>query len=144
MVCGFIFSAVSYTNIVSNLGPNPDVVTSLYWLRENVAEDSVVLAHYSRGFWINYFSERTPTLDSFSSKSNLAIMDELFQTRDLRKAQIILREFDVNYIWIDSEMRDGLIWTKEKQGLLFLFIDEDNFNKVYANNNVEIWEYIGG
>jgi hypothetical protein len=37
-------------------------------------------------------------------------------------------------------MRKGLVWTKEDEGLLFLFSNKDEFRKVYDREGIEIWK----
>ena len=43
-------------------------------------------------------------------------------------------------IWIDSQMKDGQVWTKEDEGLLFLFSNKETFRRVYNKEGIEIWE----
>ena len=103
------------------------------------------LSHYSKGDWIQAISGNPVILDSNMGYISLLDArfndsDELFYTRNLRLARELLNKYEVKYIWIDKEMKEGLIWTREEQGLLFLFRNKENFKKVYSNDNVEIWE----
>jgi len=38
-------------------------------------------------------------------------------------------------------MRNGLIWTKEEQGLLFLFRNNESFKRLYTTPDTQVWEY---
>ena len=67
---------------------------------------------------------------------------EIFYSRNLKDTKILLEKYNINYIWIDNKMKNGLVWEKEQQGLLFLFRNNETFNNIYNNQGIEIWEII--
>jgi len=141
---GILFSIISYTTRISNTPPGMNVVESLEWLNKN-SEQGVVLSHYSKGFWIEAIADKKVLMDgyfSYAPNPNLRFTDskKIFESRNLDKTKSLLNKYDVSYIWIDAEMKTGLVWTKEQQGLLFLFRNNETFNNIYNNTGVEIWQ----
>lgn len=143
IVCGLIFSTVLYAKQIGEVNPNQDLIEGLTWLKEQ--EDGKVLSHYSRGHWIGFVSDKevfTNSLYDVQTNMKLNLSDEIFYSRDLIKTRNILDEQNIDYIFIDKEMKRGIVWTKEEQGLLFLFRNKENFKKIYSNQGVEIWQII--
>jgi len=54
----------------------------------------------------------------------------------------LLRSYNIRYIWITPEMRSGLVWNKDDEGLLFLLKNSETFKKVYSTYGYEIWEVL--
>lgn len=147
LICGIAFSMVSYMTRFSSMQPYPGEVESLKWLEQNSEEGDIVLSHYSNGFWIEYFAKRPVVLDSnfdyiHDLEQKYADSKTIFNSRSLKTTTALLDKNKVKYIWINKQMRKGLVWSEEDEGLLFLFSDKETFNKVYSDNVVEIWEYI--
>ena len=142
---GLLFSAVSYTITITNLEPGKSMTDSLYWLKSNSGEGEVVFSHYSRGFWIENMAERPVLMDSLfypSQKINEKYNDStvLFESRELKKAKAVLDKHSIDYIFIDKEMKQGLVWEQEEEGLLFLFRNNETFNNIYNHTGIEIWK----
>jgi hypothetical protein len=147
IICGVVFSMVSYIIRFSNMQPYPEEIESLIWLKENSEEDDVVFSHYSNGFWIEYFAERPVLLDSYFEYTNeleqkYADSRAIFNSRSLKTTTALLDTNDIMYRWINKPLKQGLVWTEPDQGLLFLFSDKEKFKRIYAENGVEIWEYL--
>ena len=125
--------------------PDNEIIKSLDWLRHYSEPDEIVFSHYSKGFWINSVAERPVVTDSMleyfpnaEEKFNDSL--EIFYSRNLKNTKSLLEKYDINYVWIDNEMKHGLVWEKEQQGLLFLFRNNETFNNIYNNQGIEIWE----
>ncbi|MBW2992583.1 hypothetical protein KY345_05175 [Candidatus Woesearchaeota archaeon] len=148
IICGIVFSMVSYITRFSGMQPYPEEVESLKWLEQNSDEMDIVLSHYSNGFWIEYFAKRPVILDSYFDYVNdleqkYADSKTIFYSRSLAMTTDLLDRNDIKYIWINKQMKEGLVWTESDQGLLFLFSNKEKFKKVYSDAGVDIWEYIG-
>jgi len=143
LVAGLLFSSISYINRESNSLPNSQMIDSLEWI--SLRSEGVILSHHTNGFWIESIAEK-PVVSSqilkFSSKTVLKDTNELFYSRNLENTISLLDKYDVTYIWINKEMKNGLIWTKEDEGLLFLFRNTKVFKKLYDRGDVEIWKYL--
>ncbi len=147
LFCGLLFSSVSYLNRIADLDPDRNTARSLEWLGTYSSENEIVLSHYSRGFWIRYFSRSKPMLDprfeygpEAAEKYNDA--NEIFYSRSLESTRELLSKHNIKYIWIDQEMKTGLVWAQEEQGLLFLFRNNETFKNIYDFKGIEIWEVL--
>ena len=124
--------------------PNKEVFDGLQWLRKE--EQGLVLSHHSRGYWIEYISKKQAFVDgSYNLKTQelLNISDEISYSRDLFYTNDTLSKHQITYIFIDKEMKQGLVWVKEEEGLLFLFRNNKTFKNLYRTPHTEIWRYIG-
>lgn len=144
IVCGLIFSTISYTKLLVEMQPSNDVSNSLKWLEKE--EPGLVLSHYSRGYWIEYISKKQAFVDDgyyTQTQEFLNVSNEIFYSRNLVYTKGLLNRYNITYIFIDEDMKEGLVWIKEEQGLLFLFRNNETFKKLYLTPNTEIWRYVG-
>jgi hypothetical protein len=145
LLFGLVFSAVSYMARTSTLLPDDSIADSLEWLKANSKPENIVFSHYKKGEWIQAIAERPVLLNSNliyikDVKAKLNDSDTIFYSRTLKKTVSLLDKYNISYIWIDSEMNKGLVWTKEDEGLLFLFSNKENFEKLYDKQGIEIWK----
>ena len=56
----------------------------------------------------------------------------------------VIQELNIDYIIITDEMKYGLVWTEDEQGMLFLLRNNETFKKIYVSpdNSTELWEVI--
>ena len=139
-----IFSALSYAKQTADSLPNKDIVEGLS-LIETDSDQKTVFSHYSNGYWINYLAKKPNVMDiSFAYAPNLQRSYEdsqnLFYSRDLKNSTEILERYDIGYIFITPEMKEGKVWHEDEEGLLFLLEFSKNFRMVYAQKGVEVWE----
>ncbi|MDP2750422.1 MAG: hypothetical protein Q8O89_06330 [Nanoarchaeota archaeon] len=147
LICGLLFSTLSYVNRVTYLQPSKQDVEAMYFLKEHSSgRTPVVFSHYSYSHFLQNFDFVTvtdilkPTRSSAIAKSDSEIF---FQTRRLKDAKDFIDKYDVSYIFITAEMKKGLVWSKEDQGLLFLLNNAPkDFRKIYSSEECEIWEYL--
>jgi len=139
VVCGLVFSTISYGVRFVNSEPSKEMTYSLEWLKTK--PDGGVLSQAKNGFWIEAISEKGAVIDGFTKSSGI-INDtsNIFRLRNVDKVKPLLDKYDVRYIWIDRNMKQT-IWKKEDEGLLFVFRDTKTFKNIYRSNEVEIWEY---
>lgn len=145
IVCGLTFSSLSYLSRVSVSMPHENIVQSLRWLHSYASPEDIVLSHYSYGFWIEYFTKNKAFMDDFKTPNHekiLADYDTILYSRSLKKTSRLLSEYNIKYIWVSDEMKSGLVWSREEEGLLFLFRNSETFKKVYDKSGIEIWEYL--
>ena len=145
IICGILFSTVSYVERISNLDPTNEIISSLEWLKHQ--PKGIVLSHYEKGFWIEKIADKPVVMDglfAYSPNVEKRYNDSniLFNSRNLKTTSKILDEYDVKYIWIDNKMKDGQVWSKENQGLLFILENSERFKRVYYLDGIEIWRYI--
>ncbi|MCK5107133.1 MAG: hypothetical protein KAQ83_00215 [Nanoarchaeota archaeon] len=145
ILCGLLFTTVSYLDRISNSEPSMAKIESLNWLKDQ--PDGAVLSHYSNGYWIEHLANK-PTLmnPDLSKKETLQRSQDsniLFNTHHLSDTQEKLAKYEIKYIFIDQEMKNGLVWQKDNQGLLLLLAESGQFKQVYSLDGIEIWAYTG-
>jgi len=145
--CGLLFSSASYLARLSTLDPSQTALEAMSWLHDQ--QPGNVLAPASRGFWIEYYANMPVLADGLSPRNPAELQSlndtyEIYQSRNLKRTTELLDKDSVRYLWIDNEMMSGEIWSKPSDGLLFLFRSNETFKRAFVNQNVQIWEYIGG
>lgn len=141
MVCGIIFSAISFSQQFVNSAPDEGITQGIEALM--ALPDGVVFSQYSRGHWISFAGKQNVIDENIfmapDVKQRFEDSEALFRTRDLARAAAIMRKYGIKYIWIDSGMRKG-IWEDNEEGLLFLLKYNSDLDLQYARDGVEIWE----
>ena len=141
IICGLLFSTISYIDRDSKELPNKDIIVALEWLRDSSSEKDVILSSQRNGNWIQAVSNRITVLSSNDQNQDfLNQVNELFESRNLEKTKALLEKYNVSYIFITKDMKEGGTWTKENQGLLFLFRNREAFRQIYSNTWAEIWK----
>ena len=147
ILCTLIFSMLSFMDRQFDEGPSQEFVDSLRALHTST-QRGTVLTHFSKGFYVEYFSEMPVVLDDISNQYSgyEALLEDtgtIFQTRDLEFAENYFIKNNVKFILVDEEMRTGLVWSRPQQGLLFLLENSDHFVKVYSDGEIDIYLYKG-
>lgn len=143
LILGLVASCIIYTIQLTKAMPNEDIIDSLRYLKN--LRKSNVLSHYKNGYWIEYYG-KNPIMDgNFYSITELNERfndsNYIFLSYNLEETKKLLDNYNINYIFITPEMKNGLVWNKE-EGLLFLLRNKETFKNVYKWNDVEIWEYL--
>ena len=146
LLCGVLFSGLSYVNQIAVSMPNEEIIQTLGSLKEFSSEGDLVLSHFSNGNWISYFADRPVYMDSnfrYAPNVNAHYHDAnaIFQSRDAEFTREILDRDSISYIYITPGMKDGLVWESDNQGLLFLFDNSDLFIRHYNIDETEILQY---
>jgi hypothetical protein len=140
LVCTFMFSAVSFVNRTAHEDPSDAVVRSLLFLKTK--EPGVVFSHPSKGFWIQHYSGMQTFSDRLTVNAELERSSaDLYYSRSYANSTKLMNQAGIKYIWIDTKMKNGQVWTKPDQGLLFLFEDKTLFSRIYGKDSIEIWQY---
>ena len=146
LILGLIFSAASYLNSYKTSQPSKAIISSLAFLGQNTPEDSVILSHYTYGIWINSLALRKNVMDEqflYAPKLNKRYKDvrEIFSSRNLERTKALLSMYAVTHIYITPEMKQGLTWDAEEEGLLFVLkFSKEDFTQIYNKNGIEIWQ----
>lgn len=143
LVCGIIFSGISYISQFDNFKPNDELFIAL----DEIPDNAVVLSHYSNGYWIEYAGKKTFMDPFFSGVSDsgerIKNVEDIFYSKDIEKTKNLLNKYYVDYIFIDKDMKSGEVWTKSEEGLLFLLEVSPSFEQIYKSDNFIIWRYLG-
>ena len=147
LVCGLLFSAASYLTRVVEMPPDKSAIESLDWLGSNVFKTDFVLSHYDNGHLISTVARNPVLTDSFSASDYdqeflYKVQDSMFYGRKLKQTKQLFDIYKVKYIYITPEMKEGLVWSRPNEGLLFLFTSKSTFRQIYDKDGYEIWEVI--
>ena len=135
LVFMLLFSSVTYGISLSNSEPSLDMISSLKVLKEDDAGN--ILSHYSYKNIIEYFSEKQEVNFGFSITPEI---DYLYGITNIKESQKKFNEANVDYIFITEEMKRGLVWNYDDEGLLYLLPNKDLFALKYSENGYEIWK----
>jgi len=135
LFCGLLFSSLSHADILAETQPERELFDILDVQR------GVVLTHESYGFWVEY-AGHTPVIDSFSQQNNRAIYGDVLTalyTTNFDDTMHILNKYNVRYILISEEMKHGLVWERNEQGLDFIVENSERFKRVKEGKEFELW-----
>jgi len=143
LALGLIFSGLSYIKQISDSLPNEQIIESLSFIKNK--EQKTVFSHYSNGYWINTIAEKPNVMDSlftYAPNLNQVYKDsqELFYSRNLENDTKIIEKYNIGYILITPEMKQGQVWMSDEEGLLFVLKFSEGFERVYDENGFELWE----
>ncbi len=144
LIIGLIFSSYSSFINIKNSQPNKELYDILNELKNIGSPDNVVFSHYSYGILINtisnkknYLDEKIGYLPNFRQKYE--DMQAIFNSRNADQTKNLLDKYKVRYILITKEMKEGLIWSRGDEGLLFVIQNTKEFKRIYNNDYAEIW-----
>jgi hypothetical protein len=141
ILSGLVFSGISQMNQIVDSMPNQGIIDGLEFL--STKYHGTVLSDYSRGVWINYAGHKNVIDENYLFESDAEErwkdVQNMFYSRDFENTKELFKKYNINYVWIDEEMKERL-WSYDSEGLLFILQYTKDFNKVYDKNGVEIWE----
>lgn len=142
--CGLLFSTVSYVDRITHFTPSQGFAEGLEFLRnENIT--TTVFSHYTRGSYLSYTGKRNYMDDNFLYAPNVfgreRDMHRLFKSKDINEAVAMINKYGIQYIWLDTELREELYGNTEKEFLFLLRYSPQSFKKVFYNADVEIYKY---
>ncbi|MBI1971065.1 hypothetical protein HYS47_04920, partial [Candidatus Woesearchaeota archaeon] len=147
IICGLLFSSVSFLNMTRLEPPSSTFIEGLRVVNEITDPDDIILSHSDNGYYVEALAERIVLLDNYISSlergdQKRAAVHQLFQTRDLSEAKNLLKKYNIDYILITRDMKEGKVWTGKNQGLLFLLRSNETFKNVYTNQEIEVWKVL--
>jgi hypothetical protein len=146
IICILIFSAVLTINFqIKNI--TEEKVVAMSYLSSAEPGD-LILSVERNGFIIEYESGRSAYLDGNSFKfsdyqARKDLVDKIYYARNLNDLELSLKKEKITHILIDSEMKAGEIWDGRSEGLLFFLENSDKFIKIFYDDDVQIYRYVG-
>ncbi|GAF70981.1 unnamed protein product, partial [marine sediment metagenome] len=100
LICGLIFSPLSYIKILSDYPPDHKIVYSLDFLRESSNEGDIIFSHYNNGFLIESIAERPVLLDGLLNdipfaEEKLQESSEIFYSSNLIDTKQLLEKYSI-------------------------------------------------
>lgn len=144
VLCVVLFSTISYIDMTANSEPMNELENALIFLKSQ--SDGTVFSTQNNGFLISYFSDKKVFLDdnSIHAKNYDSLRQDetsIFYSRNLETTSTLLTDNSIHYILITPVMKQGAVWRKPTDGLLFLLENSDAFTSIYFEDNIEIWEF---
>ncbi len=137
LFCGLLFSSISHAVNLSEMEPTPAFFKALEF------PPGTVLTHQDYGFWVE-IAGHTAVMDPLWQKTPDAqerIWDvmTMFKSAEIEKTNVLLKKYDITHILITPEMKKGLEWERELQGLDFLVENSETFKKLNTSSNIGVW-----
>lgn len=94
------------------------------------------------------FTNLKPFINRYSYSNDLSLRNaeliqyDIFMSRDSDFVFEFFINNSIKYVFIDYSMKNGLVWSKPNQGLLFVLNNDNNFKNIYNSNYVTIYEFI--
>ncbi len=134
LVFMLLFSSLTYSISLSKSEPSLDMIKAL-----NAFDDGSgrILSHFSYKNMIEYYSGKKEINSGFSSTPEI---DYLYGIINIKESQKKFNEADVDYIFITEEMKQGLVWDYDDEGILYLLPNKDLFTLKYSGKGYEIWK----
>ncbi len=137
LFCGLLFSSISHAMILADIPPTQSFFKALAF------EPGTILTHEQYGFWIES-AGHTAIIDPLwkelpEPEDQSWDAAALFSSTDLQKTNTLLKKYNITHILITPEMKHGLVWEREQQGLDFLVENSETFKKLETGSNIEVW-----
>lgn len=126
ILCSFLFLLVAQILLTVNAAPSTDLVRTLS------AADGRLLIQPEDEQYVRYFSHAEPVLCDACPT---------YYAWRFEEAEKLLDQSDVQDILITEEMRQGGIWNRDEEGLLFLLQHSSRFHLVARYGAYELWGY---
>ncbi len=138
LICGLLFTTISYTNRLSRDMPDEHTRSITLKIGELTPENSIILTVAKNSFYVHYFANRKTISDIHNPNEDENV---IFGSREFLTVTNLLDKNKVDYIYISPDMRQEL-WTSDEDGLLFLLPFEERFRMRYRQKGHEIWKVI--
>ena len=145
LISGLIFSGLGFVAKIPQLPPSQEMIESLQFIRDSSNLNDVIFSHQTNGVLINSIALRKNVLDENfmyapQLKERLNDANSLFHSRDFEVTKSILQKYNIGYVYITPDMKNGLVWNEPEEGLLFVLkFSGDNFREVYSQEGIEVW-----
>lgn len=138
LFCGLLFSSISHAVSLAEMQPSPTFFKALEF------PPGTVLSHESYGFWVEAAGHRAvidPLWKELANPQDQAWdVAAIFSSTDLMKTKQLLKKYGITHVLITPEMRHGLLWEREQQGLDFLVENSETFKRVESGSDIEAWQ----
>lgn len=129
LVCGLLFSGLSYAKEASENLPNEEFFKAL----NEIPDGSRVFSSIYNKHWVNYGNKNFIEFSENDYK-------EILVLRDAEISRFLLDKYGVKYILIDNKMEKG-IWKGKREGLLWVVNYDEHFINIYDGKYIDIWGF---
>ncbi len=145
LLIGILFSFYTSFNSVKNSLPNNELFQALSGLEHYGDNTEVVLSHHKYGVLINSISNKRNYIDSNyyyikDLPERYKDMQTLFYSRNANLVKSTMEKYNIKYILITKDMKEGLVWNENDEGLLFVLQNSKEFRKIIDNDYAQVWK----
>jgi hypothetical protein len=142
--CGLLLSVLAVTSAIITAPPSPQIVEGI----RSLAPDRTVLTYPAVADWVKWWSGAAVLYDDHpltqkESVEHEVVLAQLWEERDLKNATRTMDSLGVDAVVVTQEMRKGLVWSADEEGLLFLLERSEMFKKVFSNDEIQVYYRIG-
>lgn len=142
VICGIIFSGISFLHTTAAAEPLKETIDAASYLR-SIDDKTVVFSDYHNGAYITLGGKKNVADGSFIGApeltERLSDSEKLLHARKIDEARIIIDKYNIRRIWIDKRMKEKYYVNDESELLFLLKYSTNDFYKVYDNGYAEIW-----
>ena len=137
IICGLLFSGLSYTNRISKSKPNDSIFNAL----SKLPKDSVVFSDIGYGGWIQYSGKKAVWHSMMNEKELEPLQNDfsvILESKNYDEAINILEKYQIDYILIDDELKEK--W--QESGLVYILrYNSEDFRFLFEEGDVEVWRF---
>ncbi|MBR9676428.1 hypothetical protein GOV05_05450 [Candidatus Woesearchaeota archaeon] len=143
--CLVLLSTSSYIKNISNNPPSMNEQKVLVWMKQNnhqgivlsLPKNTPLITYHTNnpGLIIDKEIYREENLERYSDLINV------FFSRNLEETTQIFDKHNIGYVYVTNEMKNGEVWNRKDQGLLFLLKNSETFKNIFYLSGVELWRY---
>src|SRR3989344_2394000 len=145
LVCGILFSFVSFTDRFVNSEPSLPKLKVIDFLAKNVAVKEVVFTDFDNGVFVDYEGKKSfvgPNIHFYKDiNQRIGDFHRVIDGKRIGEIQPLIENYNIKFVVIDSKMYDKY-WDSRDVNLIFLLKFGTHFSKVYDDGDTQIWKYI--
>ncbi len=139
LFCGLLFSGIAHAVTIASAQPDSTFFDSISNIKAGT-----ILSHQDYGFWIEYAGHKavTDTLWKYLPEAEEQHGDAaiLLASTDVTEINQLLDKYNITYILVTSEMKHGLTWEREEQGLEFIVENSESFKRIETQSSIGLWQ----
>ncbi|MBI4981092.1 hypothetical protein HZC30_06065 [Candidatus Woesearchaeota archaeon] len=140
VILGLLFSTLTYLNRVTDLGPAPNEIEALTWLKENVPEERAVFSIPENSEYIRYFAQKEPISSFRDSPGQAETALNILNSSYTSTTFPLLDKNNISIIYFSPRMKPAF---PSGQGLI-LVLRNEKFKMVHSSGDAEVWMYKQG
>jgi len=137
IILSICFSAVSYLQRASLLGPAAEDIMALTWMKENIPAEKTIVALSEQGYYIRYFAQREPFYEPHQLEKKM-LEDTLLNSTYIAITFPVLEKYNVGAVYVTPRWKER--YPADRGGLLFLLKNE-RFKLKYSSEGYGVWVF---
>lgn len=138
LACSFLFLLLTQISTVTHEEPTKELVT----LISDLPNDGGTLLTPNNLAPIVSGLSKHKIINDHCGKEICPDIKQLYHSWRSKDASDVLDKREIKYLIITKEMRDGTVWNRDEEGLLFLLKHSKRFKKISSNTKEELWKYV--